>query len=85
METRKIVFDPEHSDTLISMGNLASTFWKSRPGSGGRETRGASPVYKKESVRIWSSKLDTLISMGNLASRTEILITFAGKNTALKL
>jgi hypothetical protein len=65
IETRKSVFGQEHSDTLTSMANLASTFWNQ-----GR-WKEAEELQKQEldmcSRVLGQEHPDTLISMENLA------------------
>lgn len=67
METRKRVLGEEHPDTLVSMNNLASTYWNQ-----GRRAKAKSLFVQVVEARKRALELkhpDTLTSMTNLASK----------------
>jgi hypothetical protein len=65
METKKRVLGDEHPDTLVSMGNLAMTYW----GQGGWTEAEQLEVQVMETIKrvLGNEHLDTLINMNNLA------------------
>ena len=68
METRKRVLGREHPDTLASMGNLASIYW--RQGQLQWKEAEELEVQVMETTKriLGQEHPSTLISMGNLAS-----------------
>ena len=66
MESFKRVLSQEHPDTLTSMGNLASTFWKQGRWKEAEELE--VPVMETRNRVLGQDHPDTLTSMGNLAS-----------------
>jgi len=65
METRKRVLGAEHPDTLISISNLASTFWSQGRWKEAEELE--VQVLKTKKRVLGAEHPDTLISIANLA------------------